>query len=316
MRAVRAMRGARGCLSVVAARRAPPFGSDFGRQWCLCTKTARPTRFSTRKAVQGGAEGAWGLGSECCGQALRWRRGCAPVLRRQRCACERLTSRGVRGRVGFRFGRPVFWAGAGAEASVGGRRAFCRPLLARKRVRLPTSAAARADAGGGAVGPRPHAPGPVRGTEYFHKAARYVLLPLVLGHSGLRAQPAAAARSRLAPKVQREIKSAGEDNVEASRRWRRVTRPMSCRRAAACSSLPLTRFRAKAVNIIFAATDGVRRPGSRPENGPSETETDPTPYASRGQPLRTSLPSQNRCATASPSQRLTAALAPQPPRTL
>ena len=38
-----------------------------------------------------------------------------------------------------------------------------------------------ADAGGGAVGPRPHAPGPVRGTEYFHKAARYVLLPLVLG---------------------------------------------------------------------------------------------------------------------------------------
>ena len=115
MSAVRAMRGARGCLSVVAARRAPPFGSDFGRQWCLCTKTARPTRFSTRKAVQGGAEGAWGLGSECCGQALRWRRVCAPVLRRQRCACERLTSRGVRGRVGFRFGRPVFWAGAGAE---------------------------------------------------------------------------------------------------------------------------------------------------------------------------------------------------------
>ena len=78
-------------------------------------QTARPTRFSTRKAVQGGAEGAWGLGSECCGQALRWRRVCAPVLRRQRCACERLTSRGVRGRVGFRFGRPVFWAGAGAE---------------------------------------------------------------------------------------------------------------------------------------------------------------------------------------------------------
>ena len=115
MRAVRVVRGARGCLSVVAARRAPPFGSDFGRQWCLCTKTARPTRFSTRKAVQGGAEGAWGLGSECCGQALRWRRVCAPVLRRQRCACERLTSRGVRGRVGFRFGRPVFWAGAGAE---------------------------------------------------------------------------------------------------------------------------------------------------------------------------------------------------------
>ena len=78
-------------------------------------QTARPTRFSMRKAVQGGAEGAWGLGSECCGQALRWRRVCAPVLRRQRCACERLTSRGVRGRVGFRFGRPVFWAGAGAE---------------------------------------------------------------------------------------------------------------------------------------------------------------------------------------------------------
>ena len=108
-------RGARGGLSVAAARRAPPFGSDFGRQWCLCTKTARPPRVSTRKAVQGGAEGAWGLGSECCGQALRWRRVCAPVLRRQRCACERLTSRGVRGRVGFRFGRPVFWAGAGAE---------------------------------------------------------------------------------------------------------------------------------------------------------------------------------------------------------
>ena len=115
MRAVRVVCGARGCLSVVAARRAPPFGSDFGRQWCFVHQTARPTRFSTRKAVQGGAEGAWGLGSERCGQALRWRRVCAPVLRRQRCACERLTSRGVRGRVGFRFGRPVFWAGAGAE---------------------------------------------------------------------------------------------------------------------------------------------------------------------------------------------------------
>ena len=115
------MRGAR-AVSRWRARRAPPFGSEFGRQWCLCTKLRVRRAFSTRKAVQGGAEGAWGLGSECCGQALRWRRVCAPVLRRQRCACERLTSRGVRGRVGFRFGRPVFWAGAGAEGAVGGRR--------------------------------------------------------------------------------------------------------------------------------------------------------------------------------------------------
>ena len=38
-----------------------------------------------------------------------------------------------------------------------------------------------ADAGGGAVGPRLHAPGPGRGTEYIHKAAPYVLLSLVLG---------------------------------------------------------------------------------------------------------------------------------------
>ena len=138
------MRGARGCLSVVAARRAPPFGSDFGRQWCLCTKTARPTRFSTRKAVQGGAEGAWGLGSECCGQALRWRRVCAPVLRRQRCACERLTSRGVRGRVGFRFGRPVFWAGAGAEGLRRWPASLLQTALGAEPSPAPTSGAAAA----------------------------------------------------------------------------------------------------------------------------------------------------------------------------
>ena len=177
------MRGARGCLSVVAARRAPPFGSDFGRQWCLCTKTARPTRFSTRKAVQGGAEGAWGLGSECCGQALRWRRVCAPVLRRQRCACERLTSRGVRGRVGFRFGRPVFWAGAGAEGLVRWPASLLQTALGSEPSPAPDGAAA-ADARGGAVGPRPHAPGAGRASEYFHTAARYVLLLLVLGDSG------------------------------------------------------------------------------------------------------------------------------------
>ena len=75
MSAVRAMRGARGCLSVVAARRAPPFGSDFGRQWCLCTKTARPTRFSTRKAVQGvqRVRGGWGASAavrRCDGDAF------------------------------------------------------------------------------------------------------------------------------------------------------------------------------------------------------------------------------------------------------
>ena len=79
-----------------------------------------------------------------------------------------------------------------------------------------------------------------------------------------------------------------------------------------------TRFRAKSgLQKARRPPNEALRPGSRPENGPSETETDPTPYASRGQPLtRTSLPSQNRCANASPSQRLTAALAPQPPRTL
>ena len=79
-----------------------------------------------------------------------------------------------------------------------------------------------------------------------------------------------------------------------------------------------TRFRAKSgLRKARRPPTEALRPGSRPENGPSETETDPTPYASRGQPLtRTSLPSQNRCANASPSQRLTAALAPQPPRTL
>ena len=90
---------------------------------------------------------------------------------------------------------------------------------------------------------------------------------------------------------------------------------------------PLRRRTARGSGTRFRAKSGLQkarrpppealRPGSRPENGPSETETDPTPYASRGQPLtRTSLPSQNRCANASPSQRLTAALAPQPPRTL
>ena len=90
------------------------------------------------------------------------------------------------------------------------------------------------------------------------------------------------------------------------------------RRAAAALVGSRTRFRAKSglQQAPRPPTEGLR-PGSRPENGPSETETDPTPYASRGQPLtRTSLPSQNRCANASPSQRLTAALAPQPPRTL
>ena len=111
MRAVRVVRGKRGCLCVLVRA----VGCLRRAMWCFLHQTARPTRFSARKAVQGGAEGAWGLGSERCGQALRWRRVCAPVLRRQRCACERLTSRGVRGRVGFRFGRPVFWAGAGAE---------------------------------------------------------------------------------------------------------------------------------------------------------------------------------------------------------
>ena len=124
-----------------------PLWQRFRATVVFVHQTARPTRFSTRKAVQGGAEGAWGLGSECCGQALRWRRVCAPVLRRQRCACERLTSRGVRGRVGFRFGRPVFWAGAGAEASVGGRGA-CRPALGSEAGPAPDERrGARADAG-------------------------------------------------------------------------------------------------------------------------------------------------------------------------
>ena len=143
MSAVRVMRGARGGLSVVAARRAPPFGSDFGRQWCFVHQTARPTRVSTRKAVQGGAEGAWGLGSERCGQALRWRRVCAPVLRRQRCACERLTSRGVRGRVGFRFGRPVFWAGAGAEGLRRWPASLLQTALGSEPSPAPDGAAAR-----------------------------------------------------------------------------------------------------------------------------------------------------------------------------
>ena len=88
--------------------------------------------------------------------------------------------------------------------------------------------------------------------------------------------------------------------------------------AAAAARGSRTRFRAKSgLQKAPRPPTEALRPGSRPENGPSETETDPTPYASRGQPLtRTSLPSQNRCANASPSQRLTAALAPQPPRTL
>ena len=90
------------------------------------------------------------------------------------------------------------------------------------------------------------------------------------------------------------------------------------RRATAALVGSRTRFRAKSgLQKARRPPPEALRPGSRPENGPSETETDPTPYASRGQPLtRTSLPSQNRCANASPSQRLTAALAPQPPRTL
>ena len=171
MRAVRVVRGKRGCLSVVAARRAPPFGSDFGRQWCLCTKTARPTRFSTRKAVQGGAEGAWGLGSECCGQALRWRRVCAPVLRRQRCACERLTSRGVRGRVGFRFGRPVFWAGAGAEALRRWPASLLQTALGSEPSPAPDERRPHHTVSSlGAVGPR--AARRTRGAQYAHNAGR------------------------------------------------------------------------------------------------------------------------------------------------
>ena len=114
-------------------------------------------------------------------------------------------------------------------------------------------------------------------------------------------------------------------------RCARIERPGSCApladrppprletdAAAAALVGSRTRFRAKSgLQKARRPPPEALRPGSRPENGPSETETDPTPYASRGQPLtRTALPSQNRCANASPSQRLTAALAPQPPRTL
>ena len=218
MRAVRVVSGARGGLSVVAARRAPPFGSDFGRQWCLCTKTARPTRFSTRKAVQGGAEGAWGLGSECCGQALRWRRVCAPVLRRQRCACERLTSRGVRGRVGFRFGRPVFWAGAGAEALRRWPASLLQTALGSEPSPAPASGAAPRRTPGAVPSGRGRTPqAPFVELNIFTRRRGMYCSLWCSESSGPRAQPAAAARYRLAPKAQREIKSAGEDDVGASR---------------------------------------------------------------------------------------------------
>ena len=53
MRAVRMARGARGGLSVAAARRAPPFGSEFGRQWCLCTKLRVRGAFQRAKFCSG-----------------------------------------------------------------------------------------------------------------------------------------------------------------------------------------------------------------------------------------------------------------------
>ena len=165
---VRGARQARVSLCV-GARGWLPFSSSAG----VCApNSARPTRFSTRKAVQGGAEGAWGLGSECCGQALRWRRVCAPVLRRQRCACERLTSRGVRGRVGFRFGRPVFWAGAGAEGLRRWPASLPQTALGAEAGPAPASGAAAASQSrvSGAVGPR--AARRTRGAQYARNAGR------------------------------------------------------------------------------------------------------------------------------------------------
>ena len=75
MRAVRAMRGARDCLSVVAARRAPPFGSDFGRQWCLCTKLRVRRAFQRAKLCRGvqRVRGGWGASAavrRCDGDAF------------------------------------------------------------------------------------------------------------------------------------------------------------------------------------------------------------------------------------------------------
>merc|ERR1739841_497173 len=65
------------------------------------------------------------------------------------------------------------------------------------------------------------------------------------------------------------------------------------------------------------ATDGGPPPRLPPRKRAFRNGNRPYPLRlERSASHRTSLPSQNRCANASPSQRLTAALAPQPPRTL
>ena len=181
-------------------------------------QTARPTRFSTRKAVQGGAEGAWGLGSECCGQALRWRRVCAPVLRRQRCACERLTSRGVRGRVGFRFGRPVFWAGGGAEGLRRWPASLPQTAPGAEAGPAPASGAAAASQSrvSGAVGPR--AACRTRGAQYAHNAGRRASDQICASRRRGRREK---ARQLLPPPRHRAESATG-----TTHRWRRGERAL------------------------------------------------------------------------------------------
>ena len=79
MRAVRVVRGARGGLSEAAARRAPPFGSEFGRQWCLCTKLRVRGAFQCAKLCRGvqGVQvrcGASGSVARCNGDAVAYNR--------------------------------------------------------------------------------------------------------------------------------------------------------------------------------------------------------------------------------------------------
>ena len=75
MRAVRAVRGARGGSRWWRRAVRPPPGSDFGRQWCLCAKLRVRRAFQRAKLCRGvqRVRGGWGASAavrRCDGDAF------------------------------------------------------------------------------------------------------------------------------------------------------------------------------------------------------------------------------------------------------
>ena len=76
MRAVRVVRGKRGCLCVLVRAVGSTNSGDRG----FVHQTARPRRFSARRVLQWVAEGTGALRSKRCGYWLQLRRGCVRFL--------------------------------------------------------------------------------------------------------------------------------------------------------------------------------------------------------------------------------------------